>query len=97
MKSPSKQSAVVLHCSYEREFWGDDPIPGQAEVSEDMIWWKWRVSLNYACTFWNSVEGVEDTFIGVYSRPECLDPDGVIQPEVPENVMPGETEDPNKE
>ncbi|KAB8228978.1 uncharacterized protein BDW43DRAFT_199717 [Aspergillus alliaceus] len=88
------QNTVVLHYSYERSSWGPNPIPGPAEVSGDTIWWKWRVPFRSAWTFWNTISSVGEDAIEIYSRPEYISSDGVLQTETPEKIIDGEIEDP---
>ncbi|OGM41684.1 hypothetical protein ABOM_009984 [Aspergillus bombycis] len=93
-KSPS-QSTVVMHYTYDKSSWGPSPIPGPAEVSGDTIWWKWRVPFKSAWTFWNAVGSIGADAIEIYSRPEYISSDGVLQTEIPEKIINGEIEDPH--
>ena len=93
-KSPS-QGTVVMHYTYDKSSWGPNPIPGPAEVSDDTIWWKWRVPFQSAWTFWNAVGSIGADAIEIYSRPEYTSSDGVLQTEIPEKIINGEIEDPH--
>ncbi|KOC15879.1 hypothetical protein AFLA70_362g001420 [Aspergillus flavus AF70] len=93
-KSPS-ENAVVLHYTYDKSSWGPGPIPGPAEVMDDVIWWKWRVPFKSAWTFWNAIGSAGADAIEIYSRPEYTSSDGVLQTEIPEKIINGEIEDPH--
>ncbi|KAE8168599.1 hypothetical protein BDV40DRAFT_251139 [Aspergillus tamarii] len=90
----SSQNAVALHYTYDKSSWGPNPIPGPAEVFDDVIWWKWRVPFKSAWTFWNAVGSIGADAIEIYSRPEYTSSDGVLQTEIPEKIINGEIEDP---
>lgn len=90
------QAAVVMHYSYPQEDW-EEPIIGPAEISDGVIWWKWRVPFKAAWTIYNDVDSIGFDAIELYSRPEYQDSDGVLQTEMPEKIIKGEIEDPNGE
>ncbi|GLA04852.1 hypothetical protein AnigIFM60653_004916 [Aspergillus niger] len=69
-------------------------IPGQADVDDQNIWWKWRVPFADAFQLFNSVdEGVPD-MIRLFTRPEFMDSEGVLHVDVPRQIIKGEIPDP---
>ena len=99
-----EEGNVVMHHFMEKSAWEDmlqDAeqevcIPGQAEVNEaeDSIWWKWRVPFVSAFQLWNSVESLEWAGLELYSRPEYLGEDGVVQTHILDQIVGGDLVDP---
>ncbi|GKZ96486.1 hypothetical protein AnigIFM63604_010273 [Aspergillus niger] len=69
-------------------------IPGQADVDDQNIWWKWRVPFADAFQLFNSVDGGVPDMIRLFTRPEFMDSEGVLQVDVPRQIIKGEIPDP---
>lgn len=96
------RSTIVLHHSMKKSLWDEihaevpeTPIPGQHEICDDgNIWWKWRVPFRYAWETWNSISNCDFEVLELYSRPEYLDSDGVVDAETCDKIVNGITKDP---
>ncbi|SPB44267.1 hypothetical protein CAN33_0049965 [Aspergillus niger] len=69
-------------------------IPGQADVDDQNIWWKWRVPFADAFQLFNSVDGGVPDMIRLFTRPEFMDSEGVLHVDVPRQIIKGEIPDP---
>ena len=64
-----QDSTIVLHYNEELSLWAQSledaelpfNIPGAADVSEDDIWWRWRLPISGAHHLFNSVD--DDDFV----------------------------------
>ena len=92
------QSTIVLHHGMKKSIWDeiheevpDTHIPGQHQVCEDdgCIWWKWRVPFRFAWSVWNSISSCDLEVLELYSRPEYLGSDGVVQAEICDQIVNG--------
>lgn len=94
-------STVVLQYCMDRLDWAtmledaevEFHIPGQTDVSDEEIWWKWRVSFGDAFQLFNSVDDGELHMIELYTRPEYLDSEGVLHVDIPRKIIKGEISD----
>ncbi|PWY88907.1 hypothetical protein BO94DRAFT_534778 [Aspergillus sclerotioniger CBS 115572] len=70
-------------------------VPGQADIAEasDEIWWTWRVGFADAFWLFNGVDDGDVDMILLYTRPEFLDPDGVLHVDVPRGIIQGDIPD----
>ncbi|PWY65662.1 hypothetical protein BO94DRAFT_540783 [Aspergillus sclerotioniger CBS 115572] len=100
-RSP-RDATVVLHYNEALSLWAQSledaevpfHIPGDADVSEGKIWWKWRLPISGAHHLFNSVDGGDFVILGLYSRPEYKGADGVVNVEIPYKIICGEIKDP---
>lgn len=96
------QSTIILYHSMKKSLWDEiyaevpeTPIPGQHEICDDgNIWWKWRVPFRYAWAIWNSISSCDFEVLELYSRPEYLGSDGVVDAETCDKIVNGELNDP---
>ncbi|RAL02366.1 uncharacterized protein BO80DRAFT_423786 [Aspergillus ibericus CBS 121593] len=100
-RSP-QDSTVVLQYRKNRSSWTqaledaeeEFGIPDQADVDDQHIWWKWRVSFADSFQLFNSMDDGQPDIIRLYTRPEFLDPEGVLHVDVPRKIIKGEIPDP---
>lgn len=98
----SHDSTVIMQYCMEREIWAqmlEDTeqefcIPGQTDVTDDEIWWKWRVQFKDSFQLFNSVDEGDLDMMTLYTRPEYLDSDGVFHVDIPRKIIRGEITDP---
>ncbi|PWY71250.1 hypothetical protein BO83DRAFT_389561 [Aspergillus eucalypticola CBS 122712] len=102
MDEQSEQdSTIVLHYNEELSLWAqclEDAelpfnIPGDADVSEDEIWWRWRLPISGAHHLFNGVEDGDFVMIELFSRPEYVGPNRVVNIDIPVEIIRGEIPD----
>ncbi|PYH31568.1 uncharacterized protein BO87DRAFT_378901 [Aspergillus neoniger CBS 115656] len=102
MDEQSRQdSTIVLHYNEELSLWAQSlkdaelpfNIPGDANVSEDEIWWKWRLPISGAHHLFNSVDDGDFVMIELLSRPEYVGLKGVVNIDIPVKFIRGEIPD----
>lgn len=84
-----EEGNVVMHHFMEKSAWEDMLQDAEVNEAEDSIWWKWRVPFVSAFQLWNSVESLEWAGLELYSRPEYLGEDGVVQTHIPDQIVGG--------
>ncbi|PYI02605.1 hypothetical protein BO78DRAFT_400403 [Aspergillus sclerotiicarbonarius CBS 121057] len=97
-----RDGTVVMQFNKELSMWTQDledaeepfEIPGDTDVSGDDIWWKWRVPFAGAVQVFNSVDNGDPVMIRLYSRPEYVGPDGVLNVDIPRKIIRGDIKDP---
>lgn len=76
-------STVIFHQFHYKELWeeGERWVVRPAEVTDnDDFWFKWRIPFNKAWTFYIGVSNIRvaDDMIPMFSDPQYLSPDGVV-------------------
>lgn len=88
------QSTIVLHYRMAKSFWDEihDEVPETPQYKicgDGNIWWKWRVPFRYAWTVWNSISSCDLEVLELYSRPDYLGLDGVVDAETCDQIVNG--------
>lgn len=81
----ARDSTVILQLCEEKSLWATEledaeveyHVPGEADVYQDEIWWKWRVRFTDAVQLFVSLNDGDFRAMQWYTRPERHGPDGV--------------------